>query len=88
MTNDERKLDKAQKDQTDIGATENDPHSEPASFDDMMNILNYRTILWVDVSNLAETYLDTDTMTLKNYTAQHYAQSRLDSFGITNRREL
>ncbi|HJR46762.1 MAG TPA: hypothetical protein VJ799_01265 [Nitrososphaeraceae archaeon] len=28
MTNDERKLDKAQKDQRDIGAAENDPHTD------------------------------------------------------------
>jgi hypothetical protein len=28
MTGDERKLDKAQKDQRDIGAAENDPHTE------------------------------------------------------------
>lgn len=55
------------------------PITEPASFEDMMNILYYRTVLWVDISNLAEPYLHTDTMTLKNYTAQHYAQSRLHS---------
>ena len=49
------------------------------SAEKMNDIFDAKTSFRMDIDKLADPYLDTDTMTLKNYTARDYAQSRLDS---------